>query len=1592
MDIGIDGYETIVAGVGPNAEVVLIDRGQDGFAQMAEALAGRTDIDAIHIVGHGQAGVLMLGSASLNIDNLDAYGSELGAIGRALAADGDIQLWGCEVGAGVEGQAFIQALAGVTGADIAASDDITGAGGDWTLEVTAGDVAASAALDVAQLGAFQGNLAGMAGTLNFDTGEATSLGPIVTDGMGGAIDIPGAVYQILAAGPNGTPTGVSWTYYTDFGTGRDGIVGDELYGDPMVIIRTADGAEFSFEGISTISYLGLQTQVTFEGFRDGASTGSVTLGVDDFGMYNNTYTVSDFTRSVFQNVDEVRITNRDPMGQQVNSLAYDNIVFGEAVSWPSVSGSIGVPANGSYAAGQTLRFTVTFDEAVTVTGTDSTLGLTIGSTPRSAAFVSSTTHSITYAYTVQAGDADPNGISVGSINLGATTIRDADGNNAELSLAGHVPATTGILVDTAAPTVSGVSVPAGATYVAGQHLDFTVTFNENVSVTGTDSVLGLTIGSTSRDAVFASSTANSITYRYTIQSGDIDTDGVTVGGLSLGGGAIRDAAGNNAVLTLNNVGATGDVLVDGTVPSVAGVMVVPTDGVYAVGQTLDFIVTFDENVTLSGNPSTLGLNIGGTTRSASVTATTANSITYSYTVQNGDNDGDGISVTGISQNGGTIRDTAGNNADLSLTGHLPSTTGVLVDGTGPSVSGNIAVPANDTYSAGQTLSFTVTFDENVVVTGSDAVLGLMIGGTARDAVFVSSTANSITFDYTVQAGDTDANGITVGGITLGATTIRDAAGNDAVVSLSGHLPTTAGVLIDTTAPEVTTVSVPASATYGVGQNLDFVVSFDENVVVVGTDSAISLTIGSTGRSAEFLSSTGNTVTYRYTVQVGDMDADGITVGALSLGGSTIRDVAGNDAVPTLNSLGNTSAVLVDGAPPPGVTGDIEVPADGTYIVGQTLSFTITFAENVTVTGTDSTLGLTIGSTAQSATFASKTANSITYSYVVQAGDTDADGVTVGAISLGTSTIRDAGGADAVLALSGHVPAMTGVLVDTTAPDFVSASVNGATLVMTYSDAGLLDAAHGPPAGAFTVLAGGHPVSVTAVAVNGAAHTVTLTLASPVASGAAVSVAYGDPSGGDDVNAIQDIGGNDAASLSATNVTNNTAPPTPSTPTPTPTTTNIDGVLVEKLTGMAPDGTPTQTITIPVVTPSRQEQVGDNQVADIPLVQGGAGSALLSLQVPVGFGLTASGASAPKPAGSSLADLIREIQAHASGGSQDQGQITGGGTAFLSSLPADAPVLVQTIVVQSGPESSETPLGIHGLAPAQGGATTALVIDTHGLSYDAAIELQHVNFAAVVGDSTVIGGAGSQNIWGDGARQTILSGVGDDVLSGGGGDDVVFGGDGDDFVHGNAGDDIANGEAGDDRVYGGKGDDQVSGGEGDDVLFGDLGADTLQGNIGRDTIEGGDGADVLRGGQGDDALFGGADGDLLFGDIGADFLQGNGGDDTQYGGAGNDQLHGGQGDDVLSGGDGDDRLSGDLGDDILVGGAGADLFVTFAGGGMDRVLDFNFADGDRVGLLGGGAYSVAQVGADTVITLTGGGQLTLVDVQMSGLTGGWITAV
>lgn len=115
---------------------------------------------------------------------------------------------------------------------------------------------------------------------------------------------------------------------------------------------------------------------------------------------------------------------------------------------------------------------------------------------------------------------------------------------------------------------------------------------------------------------------------------------------------------------------------------------------------------------------------------------------------------------------------------------------------------------------------------------------------------------------------------------------------------------------------------------------------------------------------------------------------------------------------------------------------------------------------------------------------------------------------------------------------------TNSTVDRTGPKIQKAAVNGTSLVMTFTDATNLDATNIPATTAFEVLVNDAKRTVSAVAVNSTAKTVTLTLASAVQKDEVVKVTYTDPTDGNDTAAIQDLAGNDAPGFIQFAVTNN----------------------------------------------------------------------------------------------------------------------------------------------------------------------------------------------------------------------------------------------------------------------------------------------------------------------------------------------------------------------------------------------------------------------------------------------------------------------
>lgn len=143
VDGGIENSTELAASLEQDGRyVVILDASADGLTQIRETLSGFVGLDAVHIVSHGSDALLQLGNLQLGEGNIEARGDDLTAIGASLAESGDIRIYGCDVAQTDTGRSFVDRLADLTGADVAASEDTTGITGDWDLEYSAGTVEA----------------------------------------------------------------------------------------------------------------------------------------------------------------------------------------------------------------------------------------------------------------------------------------------------------------------------------------------------------------------------------------------------------------------------------------------------------------------------------------------------------------------------------------------------------------------------------------------------------------------------------------------------------------------------------------------------------------------------------------------------------------------------------------------------------------------------------------------------------------------------------------------------------------------------------------------------------------------------------------------------------------------------------------------------------------------------------------------------------------------------------------------------------------------------------------------------------------------------------------------------------------------------------------------------------------------------------------------------------------------------------------------------------------------------------------------------------------------------------------------------------
>jgi hypothetical protein len=522
-----------------------------------------------------------------------------------------------------------------------------------------------------------------------------------------------------------------------------------------------------------------------------------------------------------------------------------------------------VVADTALAVGETSLVTITFSEAVTGF-TNADLTIANGSLSAVSSGDGGVTWTTTLTPTASINDAS------NLITLANTGVQNAAGNTGS-----GTTDSNNYAIDTARPTAS--IVVADTALAVGETSLVTITFSE--AVTGFTNA-DLTIANGSLSSV--SSGDGGVTWTATLTPTASINDASNL--ITLANTGVQDAAGNTGSGTTDS----NNYAIDTTRPT-AGIVV--ADTALIAGETSLVTITFSEAVTGFANAD---LTIANGTLSA--VSSGDGGITWTATLTPTASINDATNVITLANSG--VQDAAGNTG----TGTTDSNN-YAINTVRPTAS---IVVADTALASGETSLVTITFSE--AVTGFANADLTIANGTLST---VSSSDGGVTWTATLTptAGVNDPTNV----ITLANTGVQNAAGNTGTGTTDSN-----NYSLDTDVPTVSSVSVPVSATYVAGQDLDFTVNYDEVVTVntTGGTPQLALTVGGDTRTANYLSgSPGSALVFRYTVQAGDNDTDGIALTALNANGGTLQDSSGNNASTSLVSIGSLAAVRVDTAAP-----------------------------------------------------------------------------------------------------------------------------------------------------------------------------------------------------------------------------------------------------------------------------------------------------------------------------------------------------------------------------------------------------------------------------------------------------------------------------------------------------------------------------------------------------------------------------------------------------------------------------------------------------------------------------------------------------
>ena len=263
-------------------QLVVLSADQDGIQTITALLAQEPGVyGAVHLIGHGEPGVMQLGTTTLDLSAVRLDASVISAWSVGLSRGADLLLYGCDLASSQDGRDLVDALSILTGANVAASVDATGSalfGGNWTLEDQTAPIHTALAISAHEQAVYSGTLGLQAagaeirvdtGSGGFQTTPNAAAHQVATNAAGNTV----VVYEdtnnggaIIARMYDATGTAVGAAFQVNTGAGvspGQPVVAIDTSGK-FVITWTSSGQDGSGEGVQARFYDASGTALTGE--------------------------------------------------------------------------------------------------------------------------------------------------------------------------------------------------------------------------------------------------------------------------------------------------------------------------------------------------------------------------------------------------------------------------------------------------------------------------------------------------------------------------------------------------------------------------------------------------------------------------------------------------------------------------------------------------------------------------------------------------------------------------------------------------------------------------------------------------------------------------------------------------------------------------------------------------------------------------------------------------------------------------------------------------------------------------------------------------------------------------------------------------------------------------------------------------------------------------------------------------------------------------------------------------------------------------------------------------------------------------------